>query len=178
MKIPEWGKIVLKALVFLPVFLLLHNAYKWLPWPGLAWFSSTGEAVYQHMKISFFAYLLVSALEVALVRPAPAARASLFYSRLLGTLLVPWGIFFGWYIAAAVYNAELPIRLLETLYANVITLAVLVMIGVLERGLAAVTYTRAMRVVLWIIFGLLLVEFVVFSYSTPWADVFTIPPGW
>lgn len=175
---PTWLRTLLKALVFLPVFLLLHNAYKWLPWPGLAWFSSTGEAVYQHMKIAFFAYAVVSAGEFLLFRPARQAYASFIYSRLLGTVLVPWGIFFGWFIAPALYGAPMPVRILETLYANTTTLAVLVMIGIIEKSLETFTFPKAMRSVLWIMAGILLMEFVIFSYRMPWADVFTIPPGW
>jgi hypothetical protein len=177
-KLPGWGKILLKALVFLPVFLLLHNMYEWLPWPGLAWFSSTGESVYQHMKIAFFAYGVVCGLEYALVRPEGAARGRFLYSRLLASVLVPWSIFFGWYIAPAVYGADIPIRLLETLYANFITLAALVMIGVIERSLEPFAFPRGMKVVLWIVAGILMLEFVIFSYRAPWADVFTVPPGW
>jgi hypothetical protein len=175
---PEWAKIGLKALIFLPVFLLLHNVYKWLPWPGLAWFSSTGETVYQHMKIAFFAYLVVCGLEYAVVRAAGPARGRFFYSRLLAAVLVPWGIFFGWYIAPALYGAPMPVRLLETLYANSTTLAVLVMIGITERSLEPFAFPRRLKVVLWIIAALLTLEFIIFSYRAPWADVFTIPPGW
>jgi hypothetical protein len=68
--------------------------------------------------------------------------------------------------------------LLETLYANITTLIVLYMIGIVERGLEHFDFPQGMRVVLWMIAAILLLEFVIFSYRLPWADVFTIPPGW
>ena len=174
--LPEWAWIGVKAVAFLPVFLVLHYAYKWLPWAGLAWFSSTGEAVYQHMKIGFFAYGVLCGLEYALVRPADRQR--FVDTRLLATILVPWGIFFGWYIAPALYGRQMPSDALEIVYANMIILGVLGMVGVIERSLERFAFPRRMRVVLWIIAGILVMEFVIFSYRAPWADVFTVPPGW
>jgi hypothetical protein len=173
---PNWLKIVSKAVVFLPVFLLLHYAYKWVPWPGLAWFSSTGESVYEHMKIAFFTYGVISTLEFFAVRPATAVvRDNFLYTRLLATVLVPWGIFFGWFIAPAVYGAPMPTPVLELLYANGITLAVMAMMGVIERSLETFAFPKPLRIVLWIILAVLLLEFVVFSYRLPWSDVFTVP---
>ena len=174
--LPEWVRIVLKAVLFLPVFLVLHYAYKWLPWAGLAWFSSTGEAVYQHMKIGFFAYAVLCGLEYALVRPADRQR--FIDTRLLATILLPWGIFFGWYIGPAVYGGPMPSDALEIAYANAVTLGALGMVGLIERSLEGFAFPRRLRVVLWIIAGILAVEFVIFSYRAPWADVFTVPPGW
>jgi hypothetical protein len=176
MFLPEWVRILIKAAAFLPIFLVLHYAYRWLPWPGLAWFSSTGEAVYQHMKISFFAYGVLCGLEYVLARPADRQR--FVDTRLLAAVLVPWGIFFGWYIAPALYGGPLPSEALEIVYANLITLGVLVIVGIIERSLEGFAFPRRLRRVLWIMAGILALEFVIFSYRAPWTDVFTVPPGW
>jgi hypothetical protein len=172
------ARIALKALAFLPLFLLLHYAYEWLPWPGLAWFSSTGETVYSHMKIAFFAYLVLCGLEYALVRPPASGRDGFLYSRLFASVLLPWGIFFGWYLGPAVYGAPMPNDAIEIVYANLVTLGVLALVGIIERGLEPYRLPRGLRAALWIIAAVLVLEFVIFSYRQPWADVFTPPPGW
>lgn len=136
--------------------------------------SAVHEAVFQHMKGALYAYLFVSAIEVAVVRPR---SQGLIMSRLLAAVLFPWLIFLAWYIAPAVYG-PMPTILLEIIYANVVLILAIVAFFVMERDLARVSYSRGFGDVVVAPFLVLILLFTTFSFRTPWAELFAVPPGW
>ncbi len=57
-------KTAVKVAAFWFGFLILHFLYDWLPILPVALFSGVSEAVFQHAKIAFYVYLLVSLIEI------------------------------------------------------------------------------------------------------------------
>lgn len=173
--LPAWQGILLKALALTPVFLVLHYASRWLPTPWIAWFSGTHESVFEHTKITFFAYMIVCVVEYALQRRNIPNVGRFFYSRLALVVLIPWLMMILWYIAPAITARAMPSDLAEIIYANITLLLIAGSAGVLERSLEQHDFTRPARVVLVSLFGVFLVEAIIFSYRLPWADLFATP---
>jgi len=161
-------------LLYLASLMLVQFAYELLPLPAVGLVSAVCEAVFQHMKGTFYAYLLVSAIEIAVVRQR---SQGLIMSRLLAAVLFPWLIFLAWYIAPAVYG-PMPTVLLEIIYANVVMIMAIAACIVMERDLARLSYSRGFGGVIVASFLVLILLFTTFSFRTPWADLFTVPPGW
>ncbi len=161
-------------LLYLASLVLVQFAYKLLPLPAVGLVGAVHEAVFQHMKAAFYAYLLVSAIEIAVVRPR---SHGFIMSRLLSAVLSPWLIFLAWYIAPAVYG-PMPTVLLEIIYANVVLVLAISACIVVERDLARLPYSRGFRSVIVASFLVLILLFTTFSFRTPWADLFAVPPGW
>jgi hypothetical protein len=165
-----------KVFLFWALFLILHYLYEWFPFAPFKLVSGVSEAPFQHFKIAFYAYLLVSLVELAYFWRKWENHHSAIHTRLLSTMLSPWAIFLFWFFAAAVYG-RLPNIPVEVIYANLALVLTGAVVVALERSLDGVAYTQAAR---WAIMGLFLaslVLFIAFSEALPWTDVFT-EPAW
>lgn len=109
-----------RAVAFQAVFLILHFAYDWWPNGLAAIFGGVDESVFQHMKIGYFSWLVLSAGEWAAFKPSPFADFAA--SRLLGAVLMPFVFAAAWYVAAATIG-PLPSDPAEILWANLVILA-------------------------------------------------------
>lgn len=162
------------CLLYVACVVLVQFAYKVLPLPAVGLISAVREAVFQHMKAAFYACVLVSAIEIAVVHPRSRA---LIMSRAFSAVLFPWFIFLAWYIAPAVYGS-MPSEFLEIVYANVALILAIAACVVAEQDLVHVPYSRGFAYVTAISFLVLILLFTVFTFRMPWADLFTVPPGW
>ncbi len=135
------------------------------------------EAVFQHMKAMFYAYLIVSGLEYALRWRRIEHRGPFVMSRLLTATFFPWIVFLVWYLAPAVYG-PMPTIVAEIVYSNVMVVVSVVCCVIVERNLVDIPYARSFRVVIVGLFLLSLLVNVAFATRLPWADLFTPPPGW
>lgn len=157
-------------------FLVLHYAYDFVPILPLKLISGTDESVFQHMKISFYAYLLVNVVEYLIRRKRLTSVGTFVYSRLFTTTLVPWFIFVLWYIAAA-YHGQLPTVFLEILYANITMVVVGICVAITEVALEQAPYNRAFRIMSVLLFLIAISHFTIFTFKLPWCDVFADPYG-
>lgn len=168
------GRIALKGLAFLALYVVIHFAYNWAPVQLVAVISGINESVFQHLKIGFFAYTLVNLGEYLIRRRQIQSLRRFVDSRLLATLLVPGLIFAFWYIAAAVYG-PLGSPVLEVAYANLVMVLVYWMTAVLERDWEKTDFSPASRVWIRIVYGVLAFLFVRFTFRVQWTDLFQIP---
>ena len=65
----------LRGLVFLIIFLILHYLYEWFPNIITQIFSGTDESLYQHLKIGFYDYLILTTSPLA--KPEPVLGIAL-----------------------------------------------------------------------------------------------------
>ncbi len=172
-RFPLWGKV----LILQAVFLVLHFLYDWAPGPATAIFSGTNESIYQHMKVAFFAYLFVSALEYLLVRKSLAAPARFLHARALTAVLFPL-LVIPWYYTSAAYFVRIESVFLEILFANLATLLNSISGVLIEQHLEKVVFSRGLKWCTAALFVITLSEFIIFTYRLPWLDVFANPPGW
>ncbi|MBU0927464.1 MAG: hypothetical protein KKA67_06920 [Spirochaetes bacterium] len=161
-----------RALAFQAVFLVLHFAYDW--WPGgfTAVFSGIDESVFQHMKVGYFSWLVVSALEWVALRPGPALDFAA--SRLLGAAFIP-PLFAGiWYLAAAVAG-PMPTDLAEIVWANVVIFAASLFTLDIEDHIGSRPMSARLKAYAFALAALACFSYVRFSLDAPWVDLFEIP---
>jgi hypothetical protein len=172
-----WRYVLVKALIFQVVFLILHFLYDFFPNPFTAVVSGTSEAVFQHIKIGFFACLAVSVGEYLIYRKRITAFNTYFVSRLFSTTFYPWVMFVLFFIAPAYYGhiESIPV---EIIYANLVLLTATSFTIIIEHHIASTMPSRVFQIVILILFLVSLSLYVIFSFKNPWHDVFAIPPGW
>lgn len=168
----SWAKVV----GLWAMFLLLHYAYDWFPVFPFKLISGTNESIFQHMKIGFYAYLLVNIVEYLVRRKQLQNVGTFIHTRLFTTTMVPWFIFVLWYIAAAYYG-RLPTEFLEILYANVSVILVGICVGITEVALERAPHNHAFRVMSAALFLISVSQFTIFTFRLPWCDVFADPYG-
>ena len=166
--------IFVRGLIYIPVFLLLHYLNEWFPNIIFQIFSGTEESVWQHMKVGFYAYFILTALEFGIFKKKIIDSSKFMWSRLMGLLLLPWLIFVFWYTAPAVYGF-IPFMWLEILYANICVYLTILFISIFERAFQDIKFSTAVKTCLLILLGLLILEFTLFSFKMPWADLFAAP---
>jgi hypothetical protein len=165
--------LLMKALAFLAVFVVLHFAYDWLPSPFVAVFSGTNESFVQHAKIGFWSYSLVCVGEYLVRRKRITTPRQFAGSRLLSTIFLPWTMFLLWYSAPELIG-RLPGRTADILYSNIVSVALVLVLGVLEWDSERAAYSRATLVILVALYILSAALLVAFTYRVPvsWADFF------
>jgi len=173
----KWKTVFIKALAVQGVFMVLHFAYDWFPNPIVGLFSGTSEAVFQHMKIGFYSYALVSFLEGWLERKGIDRMAEYAFARVTSTVFYPWFMFIIFYAPTAFYG-KYQSDLTEIISANVVLFLNSICAVVLEQELEGIKLSREFKWMMAILALILLSLFVIFSFQNPWYDVFTIPPGW
>ncbi len=167
----------LKVAGFWAGFMVLHFAYDFLPILPLRLLSGVDESVFQHMKICFYAYLLVSAIEYAIRRKQLSISGETFtFSRLLAAILTPWFMFILWYMAPAYYG-HIPSVVAEILYANIIMLLLGFCAVALEQGFEEIRYTPTLKGVIIALALISISLYTIFTFRLPWTDVFADPYG-
>jgi hypothetical protein len=160
-----------RSAAFLAIFLLLHYAYEWTNWSWIKIFSATGENTLQHMKIGFYTFIIISLSELLIFRKRIQDRSRFVYSRMLGAMLLPWGMFLLWYIAAAVYG-PFPNIIMDIVYANIVTILLIIMTFTLSYEWQKISFSNFAKFwILLLIFNTIFL-FTAFTYSTPWAPFF------
>ncbi|TFG21650.1 MAG: hypothetical protein EU533_05185 [Promethearchaeota archaeon] len=166
--------ILLRSFVFLLSFLVLHFAYDWFPTVIIGIFSGVNEAVWQHMKIGFYSYLIIILIECALFRKKISNRTSFFFSKIFMALLYPWVMFILFFVTRIIYPWEFP-EIVEIITAIIITYVSGVFSGYIELDLAKIQYGRRLKVLIIILAIFLVIEFTAFTFYLPWHDVLADP---
>jgi len=167
-------KVYQKAFLFWAIYVVFHFAYKLMPVFPLALVCCVNESVFQHFKMGFFVYLLTSVLEYLIYRRRIQNKDNYWFSRLAATAFLPWIIFVLWYMAPAFYG-EWPSLALEVIYSNIITIMVGLFAAVFERGLEQIVYSKPLKAVILTLFLISFCLYLIFTFKTPWADVFVVP---
>ena len=166
--------ILLRSVLFLLFFMLLHFAYDWFPNVIVGIFSGVNEAVWQHMKIGFYSYLIIMVIEWALFRKKLSNRTSFFFSRIFMALLYPWIMFILFFITRVIYPWEFS-EIVEIITAISITYVSGVFSGYIELDLVKIQYGKRLKVLIIILTIFLVIEFTAFTFYLPWHDVLTDP---
>ena len=168
--------IIGKALIFLLLFSLLHYFYDWFPNLIIALFSGTSESIYQHMKIGFYVYLILTLIEYVIFRNQIQDNQNFIFSRLLSTFLVPYMSMF-FYLIGSMFG-HITIVFLEVIYSILICFISIFPVLILERWHEKFDYSFQVKIVITILIIISILEFTVFTFNLPWHDIFAIPPGY
>ncbi len=169
--------IMIKMVVYQFVFLLMHYAYDWFPSNLTKIFGGINESIFQHMKVAYFAYLVLSILEYILLRKKTIKTNEFIVSRIFATSFIPWTVFVYYFMAAAYYG-EIDNIPVEIIYANIILLLASFTTITVERHIEKIFPGTAFKVVTAAMFVISLSYYIIFTVRLPWFDVFAVPPGW
>jgi len=164
----------LKLLGFWASFLILHYSYDFLPILPIKIISGINESFFQHVKIVFFAYLIVNLVEYVTRRKDIENRESFILTRLFSTTILPWFVFIIWFMAPAYYGPIGNVAI-EILYANIALLFSGFCTLIIEQTMDGIRYQNLSRVVIIALFFISLSLYVIFTFKLPWADVFADP---
>ncbi len=154
--------------------MILHWAYDFLPILPVKLISGINESFFQHIKMTFFAYLFVNLVEYFLRRKNIQDKESFIYTRILTTTFLPWVVFIVWYIAPAYYGPFSNVAI-EILYANIALIISGFVILVIEHTIDGIAYQKLSKFVLLALFLISMSYYIIFTFRLPWADVFADP---
>ncbi len=163
-----------KGLVYLGIFSIMHFIYDMLPYPPVLIIGANDESVFSHMKMAFWAYLIVLGIEYAVFRKGLDNKQGFVLARLSSTIFAPWVEVLIWYVVPAIVKAELPLEL-ELMWAFIAVFLIVLILGGLEREWQKITYTRYAIITIFVLLGLSLFFFTVFTFEKPWIDIFYLP---
>ena len=167
--------VYLKAFLFLLAFCLLHYGYELTGIAFLKPFCGTNESVFQHLKMAFWAYVLLSLIEFALPKKRKGTGTKNFaHSRMLSAVLVPWVILLIWYLLPGVFG-RVGSLFVEVLWAVLVTYLSGLFVAQIEREVEKVQFGAATKIVVVALTAISAFIFVLFTYRPPWIDLFVNP---
>jgi hypothetical protein len=165
-----WWKVV----AIWALFLLLHFSYETFPNALFRIIGEEGETTFFHMKMLFFAYLFVTAVELLARRKTIRSLQSFAFSRMLIAVAYPWLTITIWFTAQAL-GIHVPVIPWEIIYANVVTLIGIYMAVRMEELFTETEFRPSMKVLIALTFTAAVLSYVSFSLSVP-MPFFTTPP--
>ncbi|MFW9825271.1 MAG: DUF6512 family protein [Candidatus Thorarchaeota archaeon] len=175
MDIDNRNYIFIRSAFYLVIFIILHYLFDWFPNIFVSLFSGIDESVYQHMKIAFYSYAILTLIEFVVFRKKIANKKNFVYSHLLSIILIPL-ITLILFLIGAMFYGERPF-VVEILYAIIITYASGLSISVFEQEMQVLQFSKRFKLFILIIIVILIMEFTIFTFRLPWHDIFADPYG-
>jgi len=154
-----WWKLIAGYLLFV----FFHQVYGILGGGTLAAILGEGiESIYAHMKMYFYAYLVVSAIDYFLRRKD--LKPAFWFSRMLTAASFPWMSIAIWFIPEAL---GMDLGRFELAYSLALTLVGLLLALSLDDSLENVEFRPMARTFIWIAFAAALITYIGFSFHVP-----------
>lgn len=167
--------IYLKAFLFLLAFCLFHYGYELTGMAFLKPFCGTNESVFQHLKMAFWAYVLLSLVEFVMLKKREDTKIKNFvHSRMLSAVLLPWIILLTWYLLPGVFG-RVESLFVEVLWAVLVIYLSGLFVAQIEKEVEKVQFQTATKVVVITVTTISAFLFVLFTYRLPWIDLFVNP---
>ena len=166
--------IVLRCIVFILLFRLLHYTYRWFPNIITRTFCATNESFYQHQKNAYFSYLLLCGFEILLFNQEIENLNTFIYTHLFSAILIPGVIFLLWFIGPALIGPFKTIRK-DIIYAITITFIVIWVISQISLVILQLEFSLGFQIIILILNAISILEFTIFTSKLPWHDVFATP---
>jgi len=156
-----WWKLIAGFLFFL----FFHQIYSILGGNLLGKILGEGfESIYTHMKMYFYSYLCVSAIEYFVCRKQITSTITFWTSRMLIASAFPWMSIAIWFIPVALGfdlgDYELTYSLILTVFGFYFSIR-------LDEGLEGVTFRPALNALIWLAFAAALITYTGFSFHVP-----------
>ncbi len=158
----EWWKLVTGYLMFI----FFHEFYKLTGGSVIgAVFGEAIDAIYPHMKMLFYSYLVVCIIEYLLQLRQGLVPAAFFYARMLILATAPWLMIAVYFIPLAL-NIPLPGRL-ELIWALLMTAVGIYICIRLEDAFDTLSLRPAVKAIVLLVFVASLVTYTGFSFHVP-----------
>jgi len=167
--------IYLKALLFLLSFSLFHFGYELTEWSFLKPFFGTNESVFQHLKMAFWGYFLLTMVEYFWFKKRIKEKIENFwYSRVLSIIIIPWIVMQMWYLLPAIYGRA-EYLILGVSWAVLVTYLSALFVIQIEKETEKIQFHVKTKIFLLVLFVILAFLFTLFTYKLPWIDLFVNP---
>lgn len=168
-------KTYLKALLFLLSFLIFHFGYEVTHLSFLIPFCGINESVFQHLKMAFWGYLLLTAIEYIWQRQNIKEKIKNFwYSRALSAIMIPWFILIIWYLLPALYGRANSLAL-DLSWAIISTYLSGFFVIAIEKEMEQIKFRTSTKIIIWTLLIISAFSFIWFTYKLPWIDLFINP---
>jgi hypothetical protein len=156
-----WWKLFLGYLFFL----FFHQIYVLLGGGTLAAILGEGiESIYAHMKMYFYAYLLLSLVDYFVRRSQFSSASSFWTTRMLIAASFPWMSIAIWFIPIAL---GFDMATNELAYSLTLTALGFYFAIRLEEGLEGVRFRPALQTLIWLAFAAAIITYIGFSFRVP-----------
>jgi hypothetical protein len=161
----------IKFIVGIVLFAFFHQLYDIFPNTVTAVLAEGGEeAIFAHMKMLFYPYLILSIVDYFLYRRKGILTESFYYARLLILVAVPWMMISFFYVPESVgINIGEPGILIFSIFASWIGVYTAIR---LEEPLEATHYRLAVKTLLIMFFIAAIIIYTGFSFNPPLHDFF------
>jgi len=166
--------IYLRSLLFLAIFTGMHYLFKFFPNVITQVFSGINESVFQHMKVGFYSYLIISVIEFIVFKNKIADKTKFLFSRVFSMVFYPFLIFVFFLFTRVVYPWQM-FDIVEIISAQITVYISVIFLGFIEIDIAKIEFGKRLKRLLLIFLVLLVVEFTAFSFYLPWHDILANP---
>ena len=159
-KFPWW-----KLIAGFALFIFFHQIFDLVGGGTLGAVLGEGiESIYAHMKMYFYAYLVISIIEYFLRRNQIRSESSFWTLRMLVASSFPWMSIAIWFIPIALGfelgRYELTYSILMTFFGFYFAIR-------LDEGLEGLEFRPALRSLIWLAFLASVITYVGFSFHVP-----------
>jgi len=152
----------------------MHYTYKFFPNVVIQIFSAIDESVFQHMKIGFYSYAILTLIEYLAFKKKIADTTKFLFSRVFSMVLYPYLIFLFFLFTRVVYPWQMHF-VIEIISAQIVVYISVLFLGFLEVEIVKLEFGKRLRVLSLILLVLLIIEFTAFSFYLPWHDILANP---
>ena len=157
----QWWKLIAGYLLFL----FFHQIYTILGGNIVGKILGEGfESIYTHMKMYFYAYLVLSLIDYFLRRKQIASVSTFWTTRMLIASSFPWMAIAIWFIPNAL---GFDLGSYELAYSLVMTPIGFYFAIRLDEGLEGVKFRPALNALIWVAFAAALITYTGFSFHVP-----------
>lgn len=157
----QWWKLIVGYLLFV----FFHQANDIVGGGTLGAILGEGiESIYAHMKMYFYAYLVVSVIDYFLRRQQINSPASFWYPRMLIASAFPWMSIVIWFVPEAL---GIDISSVELFYSLVLTVVGLCFAFTLDDSLEHINLRPAFKIFIWVAFVAAWITYIGFSFHVP-----------
>ena len=166
--------IYIRSLLLLAIFIGMHYLYKFFPIVIIQIFSGINESVFQHMKVGFYSYLILSVIEFLVFKKKITNKVKFLFSRVFSMVLYPYLIFMFFLFSRVVYPWQM-LFVIEIISAQITVYISVLFLSFIEVEIMKFEFGKRLRVLLVILLVLLIIEFTAFSFYLPWHDILANP---
>ena len=152
----------------------MHYLYKFFPIVIFQIFSGINESVFQHMKIGFYTYLILSVIEFFVFKKKISDANKFLFSRVFSMILYPFLLFLLFLFTRVVYPWQMHF-VIEIISAQTVVYISVLILGFIELDIVKLEFGKRLKVLLLILMVLLIIEFTAFTFYLPWHDVLANP---
>jgi len=159
-KFPWW-----KLIAGFVLFIIFHQSYGLLGGGTLGTIlGERFESIYSHMKMFFYAYLVVSAVDYFIRRSHILSASSFWTAHMLIAASFPWMSIAIWFIPIAL---GFDLGKYELYYSLALTVIGLYFAFRLDEGLENVQFRPALQWMIWLAFAAAFITYIGFSFHVP-----------